>query len=80
LFLIINQKGIHLEISGSTMLPLSRQIGTNLSKLAWIVAARSFGYILTTVIFGVIFQSITKNHSELMLAIGYIFPAAGLFF
>jgi len=62
------------------MLPLSRQIGTNLSKLAWIVAARSFGYIVTTIIFGIILQSIIKTNSELILSIGFLFPAAGLFF
>ncbi len=61
------------------MLPLSRQIGTNLSKLSWIIASRSFGYIISTIIFGVIFQSIIKNNSELILSIGFLFPAAGLF-
>jgi hypothetical protein len=61
------------------MLPLSHQVGTNLGELSWIIAARSFGYMITIALFGVIFQSLTKNHSELMLAIGYLFPAAGLF-
>lgn len=59
------------------MLPLSRQIGRNLGELSWIVAARSFGFMITVVFFGIITQSITKNHSELILAIGYLFPAAG---
>ncbi|CAF3653406.1 unnamed protein product [Adineta steineri] len=71
--------GLHLEISGSTMLRLSRQIGANLGDLSWIVAARSFGYMITIVTFGVIFQPIIKNHSELILALGYLFPAAATF-
>jgi hypothetical protein len=75
-----NKKGIQLEISGSTMLALSHQVGTNLSELAWIVAARSFGYIITVVLFVIIFQSITKNHSELMLTIAFLIPAAGQLF
>jgi hypothetical protein len=62
------------------MFPLSIQIGTNLGQLSWIVAARSFGYMITILLFGLIFQSITKDHSELMLAIGYLFPAAGMFY
>ena len=59
------------------MLPLSIQIGTNLTHLSWIIAARSFGYMITVILFGLLFQSITKNHPEWMLAIGYLFPAVG---
>ena len=61
------------------MLQLSHQIETNVGELGWIVAARSFGYMLAVILFGLIFQSLIKNHSELVLAITYIFPAAGLF-
>ncbi len=43
---------------------------TNLGELAWIVAARGFGYILSVLLFGIIFQSMIKNHSELLLSIG----------
>ncbi len=59
------------------MLPLSRQLGTNLGELAWIVAAKNFGYMISIILFGIILQSITKNHCELLLSIGYLFPAAG---
>jgi len=62
------------------MLPLSIQVGTNLSQLSWIIASRSFGYMIVVAFFGIIFQSITKTHSELMLAIGYLFPAAGIYY
>lgn len=62
------------------MLPLSRQVGTNLGQLSWIVATRSFGYMITVILFGIVFPSMTKNHSELMLSIGYLFPAAGFYF
>ena len=62
------------------MLPLSVQINRDLSDLSWIVAARSFGFILTVILFGVIFQSATQNSSECLLAIGYLLPAAGFFF
>ena len=61
------------------MLPLSMQINRDLSDLSWIAAARSFGFILTVVLFGVIFQSVIQNSSELLLGIGYLLPAAGFF-
>jgi hypothetical protein len=62
------------------MLPLSVRINRNLSDLSLIVAARSFGFILTVVLFGVVFQSVTQNSSEFLLGIGYLLPAAGFFF
>jgi hypothetical protein len=62
------------------MLPLSLQVGSDLGQLSWIIAAKNFGYIITIVLFGVIFQSLTKNYSEFLLAIGYLIPAAGTFF
>jgi hypothetical protein len=42
------------------MLPLSRQVGTNLGQLSWIVATRSFGYMITVILFGIVFPSMTK--------------------
>ncbi|CAF1382375.1 unnamed protein product [Adineta ricciae] len=56
------------------MLQLSKQVQTNLGDLSWIVAARSFGFILSIVFFGIIFQSIPKYHSDSLLAIGYLLP------
>jgi hypothetical protein len=59
------------------MLHLSVQVGTDLANLSWIIAARSFGYCITILLFGLVFQSIITKHSELILAIGYLLPAAG---
>jgi hypothetical protein len=58
------------------MLQLSHQVGTNLGELAWIVAARGFGYILSLLLFGIIFQSMIKNHSDFIIN-WLSFPAAG---
>ena len=59
------------------MLTLSVQIEQDLPDLSWTVAARSVGFMLTVVLFGVVFQSITKKSSEFMLAIGFLLPATG---
>ncbi|CAF1158583.1 unnamed protein product [Rotaria sp. Silwood1] len=67
--------GMELEISGSTMLPLSIQVRTNLAKLSWIIAAKNFGYMIIVVFFGLLFQSITKNYSEFILPIAYLLPS-----
>lgn len=61
------------------MLRLCDQVGANVSQLSWIIAAKSFGYMISIGFFGVIFQPLTKNYSALMLAIGYLLPAAGIY-
>ena len=48
------------------MLSLSIQVGTDLSNLSWIIAARSFGYVITIILFGIIFvlDILIKNHQK----------------
>lgn len=60
------------------MLSLGRQVGIDYDQLGWIVASRSIGFLLSALLFGVIFQSMIKKNPTLLLSIGYIFPAIGI--
>ncbi|CAF1038304.1 unnamed protein product [Didymodactylos carnosus] len=67
--------GVYIELAGPTLDMLSLQIASDMARIAWIVAARSLGNLIGVVLFGIIFHSIIKKQTELLLAVAYFIPA-----
>ena len=67
---------MHNEVIAPTMPTLAANVNVHYSGMGSVLASRGVGY-LTANILGAMLRKIVKNHSNAIVACGYILPAIG---